>query len=244
MKLARVTLTGADDSVAPAELINMSARYPFAEWGILVSKSQQGNWRFPSHAWIRALTEAVTGASVKTAISVHVCGSLVRSLLYGDGAVLQHYAGLLNVAQRMQLNFHAVHHTIEPGRFCDVVKDSPQELIFQHDKVNDHLMQMVMPVLPGRCVPLFDYSHGAGVLPAAWPVPNFSCSAYGYAGGLSPGNVTTALMHIGQSAPRDSTVWIDMETHVRSDNDRVFDLSKVALVLANCAPAIGVGHAA
>ena len=38
MKLTRVTITGADDSVEPRALAELSEAFPFVEWGLLMSK--------------------------------------------------------------------------------------------------------------------------------------------------------------------------------------------------------------
>jgi hypothetical protein len=46
-----VTVTGADDSVNPIDLTVHAARFPFLEFGILLSKKQIGSTRFPSLEW-------------------------------------------------------------------------------------------------------------------------------------------------------------------------------------------------
>jgi hypothetical protein len=45
--LERVTITGADDSTSIDEMLALSRRFPFVEWGILVSKRHEGSYRFP-----------------------------------------------------------------------------------------------------------------------------------------------------------------------------------------------------
>ena len=49
--LTRVTITGADDAVDPGALVALSAEFPFVEWGILFSKSREGEARYPSAEW-------------------------------------------------------------------------------------------------------------------------------------------------------------------------------------------------
>jgi hypothetical protein len=72
---------------------------------------------------------------------------------------------------------------------------------------------------------LFDKSGGAGILPTEWPelLNGIKC---GYAGGLSPENLEEQIKLIEHKA-WSSEIWIDMETHVRSDEDAVLDLEKV-----------------
>ena len=48
----------------------------------------------------------------------------------------------------------------------------------------------------------------------------------GYAGGISPDNIEAQIKLIEEKVG-DIQTWIDMETHVRSFNDSVFDLYKV-----------------
>ena len=65
MKLDRVTITGADDSVDPLQLRALSLEFPFVEWGILVSHSNTictsyPKPRFPSPKWIADLQGLVS----------------------------------------------------------------------------------------------------------------------------------------------------------------------------------------
>ena len=53
MILDRVTMTGADDSVDPQKLVDLSARYPNVEWGILFIGGAGA--RFPTKLWVDEL---------------------------------------------------------------------------------------------------------------------------------------------------------------------------------------------
>jgi len=50
--ITKVTITGPDDSIDPSELISLNNKYPFVEWGILVSQKHFGANRFPSMEYI------------------------------------------------------------------------------------------------------------------------------------------------------------------------------------------------
>jgi phosphoribosylanthranilate isomerase len=107
-----------------------------------------------------------------------------------------------------------------------------QDVIFQIDGVNniiEKLQDGTHPNISG----LFDLSHGAGVLPNAWPsvLNNVYC---GYAGGLSPDNVIDELRKIEPLVGAKS-IWIDAETHLRNA-DGNFDLTKVQAFLENVSP--------
>jgi phosphoribosylanthranilate isomerase len=92
------------------------------------------------------------------------------------------------------------------------------------DGVNDQLLHWARS--QGiDAVPLFDLSGGAGILPEQWPEPIEGVYC-GYAGGLSPENVAEQLEKIEAVTP-NARIWIDAETHVRSNGDQLFDLEKV-----------------
>ena len=77
-----------------------------------------------------------------------------------------------------------------------------------------------------NAVALFDHSGGKGRVPRHWtPIPHQEVFT-GYAGGLGPDNLADELKRI-HDAVGEATIWIDLETKVRSDDDKVFDLDKV-----------------
>ena len=75
----KVTITGADDSTDIRWMRSVSEKFPFAEWGILVSKSQMGGYRFPSLRWLGRLAQHQSELQT----SVHVCGRWVRQICQG-----------------------------------------------------------------------------------------------------------------------------------------------------------------
>lgn len=241
MILDRVTITGADRSVSSEELIDLSHEFPFVEWGLLVSSSNTRLNstgvdyvpRFPDQKWLGNLLKADRPPYFK--MSCHVCGSWVKDLLLGINNVEKHMPGLLSMFQRIQLNFHGKKHEFNyMGK--ELLKDDTcfigKQIILQHDYVNcDTYVDFHNFGL--NVVALFDVSHGAGILPEHWPSP---LSRYcGYSGGLGPDNLDEQLQKIKDTAwdinhkneKQGARIWIDMETRVRSDDDKVFDLNKV-----------------
>ena len=235
--LERVTVTGADDGTDPNELLRLSERYPFVEWGILLSKSQEGNARFPSETWIRKLRETRIEAIGKSMVlSGHLCGSWVRELCLGRLKFLDDRPVLGRMFDRVQLNFHALAHTISQPAFSKALKDwNVGEYIFQFDNTNNWVLSSALT--DGiNAVPLFDTSGGAGIEPSSWARP-FGAKS-GYAGGLHPDKIEGQLDRI-MAAAEHNKIWIDVETHVRSDDDKLFDLDKVTKFLATVAPKVG-----
>jgi hypothetical protein len=243
MNLDRVTITGADDSVRPQNLVPLSKEFPFVEWGILFSGSRLGIPRYPSKAWIEQLAKVAW--QVPMQLSAHLCGVWVRELvLHGRFNWMGEYKPHSLLFNRVQLNFHGQFHKKCSG-FEEVLSREGRhpstlqgvlgrEFIFQCDGPNDRTVEELQPQHPMAVFPLFDRSGGAGVVPAEWPRawPGVYC---GYAGGLGPDNLYTQLQFIDRAAGTEN-VWIDMETRIRSENDAVFDLGKVRRCLEIAAP--------
>lgn len=267
--LDRVTITGADDSIEPTELIKLTEEFPFVEWGILVSASSQGKPRFPTDHWLNGLS-LLTRIPHQLPLALHVCGKYTRDVLLGIDSLpdVVHYG-----YSRVQLNFHAERAKCDPSACAKLLFDWRQkryvkQVIFQVDGAggNEHMLAVHSQYDPDfwfvECNPLFDVSGGAGVLPNEWPRPFWfdemeEPAYHGYAGGLGPDNLAEQLPRIMEAAsqpdmsvefdadvvaqrksdpPPGATIWIDMETRVRSDNDRKFDLAKVRRCLEIAKP--------
>lgn len=241
MHLRYVTMTGADLSVRHLDdLFTTYTAYPFVEWGILVSQRQTPSPRFPSLEWIRSLVieNQRRGRHVGTPqglmpLSLHLCGSYVRNLLTGGTLVHQTFGDLLSGFQRIQLNFHGEPHrmVIEPC-LANLRLWQDKEIILQCDGVNHQLFDILLT----HDVPvsaLFDCSGGAGLVPKEWPaILPHPC---GYAGGLGPTTLPVELPRIAKQA-QHHTIWIDMESRIRSDDDQMFQLDKVHTCLALAQP--------
>lgn len=232
MILDRVTITGADDSIMPERLEELSLRFPFVEWAILLSRSQEGSPRFPSLRWMEDLADvARTAPSLK--LSGHLCGAWVRALCRGSNRFVAERPSIANMFRRVQLNFHAEPHDAPEDLLAICLKEwRREEYILQLDGVNNPMLGSLW-YAGIRAVPLFDTSGGAGIEPDEWPSPIGDYC--GYAGGLHPDLLALQLEHIAVAAGQ-SRVWIDVETHVRSNDDALFDLAKVEKFLAIAEP--------
>ncbi len=238
-KLDKVTITGADDSVKPEELVKLSQEFPFVEWGILLSEKQEGSKRFPSRNWKHALADLVDdhGLNEPVQLSGHLCGKWCRALAVGN--ITFPDMPILSYMKRLQLNFHAETLIVDTAPFMRTLKyisnDCKREIVFQIDGVNDRQYHVAKSYgIPA--VGLFDQSHGAGALPSltGWPAP-IDDRMPGYSGGLGPDNLAEQIQLI-RAAAGEREIWIDMETKVRSDFDRQFDLGKVRQVLEIAKP--------
>lgn len=227
--LRQVTVTGADDSIAPETIVCLAREYPYAEFGILCSKNNAGMSRFPSQKWLDTMSRI---KEPTTKLSMHLCGTWVRSLCTGDRVVsndwIASYFGMFN---RIQLNFHGQPHRANSS-FVRALWDFKAPIIFQIDGVNQNLYA-ASKTYHVDSYALFDLSGGAGVLPEEWPKPDGEYC--GYAGGLSPENLAENLAKLS-GIVGEIPIWVDAETHLRSDDDRRFDLDKVGRFLDAAEP--------
>lgn len=238
MNLTHVTLTGADDSVDPDALAEISQQYPLVEWGILIgSLHNEGTPRFPSKSWLEDFEDAQK-CEEEMQCSLHLCGRWLRDLLRGDRVCWDEmpFSRAYGEFQRVQLNFHGEAHETNGREFRRTLASLPQKtFIFQIDGyTGPRMLENYLSLWPNG-VPLYDLSHGAGVVPEIWPEPewndeNLSLIPHGYAGGIGPDNVADVLKQLSPIV-EDCPVWIDMETKLRSDNGEQFDLDKCRRVL-------------
>lgn len=243
--LKTITLTGADDTVQIHSLLTLSLEFPMVEWGILVSKSSGGFSRFPTRGWLQMFAEDVhLRPSVKR--SLHLCGSWLRRLVAGDRSFIDEIGRRVwDAFPRVQLNFHGEDH--KPcDEFYDILASFPEkEFIFQVDgNMGQSMLDAYFETEHGNAAPLFDCSHGAGVLPGEWPEAYYlratgdpdrdHYAKHGFAGGLGPDNVKEQLPRI-EAASKGGDFWIDMETKLFTD--RTFDLVKCRAVLEQVHPA-------
>jgi phosphoribosylanthranilate isomerase len=215
MKIACVTLTGADDDVNPKKLEALSKEFPFVEWGILFSQSKSGVERYPSPYWVNKLH-----LLEETNFSAHLCGKLVDIAISGEINVHEKF-------QRVQLNLtnDKLKRAMKSEALNDLIATMSQKVIFggKHDSCScwDRMAS-----------PLFDASGGNGLSPIEWPLPfktnNGETILNGYAGGLGPENINDELHKLAK-INEESVIWIDMESRIRTDGK--FDLDKCKQVL-------------
>lgn len=245
--LERVTITGADNSIDPTDLLPLTRHFPFVEWGLLIyhetsdhPADQQvgGKRRFPSWPWLKkaALMKDASASFRKHPIRFagHICGDLIQLIAQGTDPARLHDWPLFD---RYQLNGHGEFYHPHPERMALVIQRIDRPVIVQIDGVNDGILD-AMHCYHCNVNPLFDLSHGGGRLPSEWPKSGqdlYGSMLCGYAGGLSPANVTEQLPRIHEAAG-GSPVWIDCETHVRTTGPERFDLVKVESFLAACEP--------
>ena len=216
--LSTVTLTGADDLVAPHELRDLSKQHGMVEWGILYDRAQEGGERFPTTTWInRFLKECPQSRR-----SLHLCNEAVHAFVAGDKEVVS----LAAKFNRVQLNLFQQRSPVEADALEAAIRAFNRPVLLPYNGQNDALIEELQA--PNLQI-IFDKSGGRGVLPGTWPqpLPGRSC-AYVYAGGLSPENLTYELPKILEQA-KGHKVGIDLETSLCSPPGQFVERSRKAL---------------
>ena len=223
MQIQYCTITGADDQTFTDELAAMSAKYPFVEWGVLVYPKKMGTPRYPNLTWIDDLRTQTLECPMH--LSAHLCGDAVDHFLTGNSV----YRKLIDPFQRIQLNMAVTPTSVR--RIGPTVRNAirryavDKTVITQHNDATTRLYRHLSDLDTHAL--LFDASRGNGVMPSHWHVP-FPATRCGYAGGLSPENIDAALAAIDRVAGT-ATIWIDMESGVRTNDE--LDMEKVENIL-------------
>jgi len=219
MNIKIVTLTGADDNTDPLDLMNLSEKYPFVEWGILFSDKKIGTPRYPSKIWINNLYRI---SNRKLNLSAHFCGSLVNeSLNYGTNIHLENSE--FKSFNRVQLNLGRRIQEIS-NYTTNLTKISKTKKLILGGNYNCNIDQNIFDKT--NIFPLYDESGGRG-LESSWKNPFHKEFFVGFAGGLGPDNLIQELNKIAEIV--DGDIWIDMESKIRTNNK--LDLEKCNKIL-------------
>jgi len=226
MHLKTCTITGADNNTNIDDLIRLSEKFPFVEWGILMYDRKCGVPRYPSYGWIDNLLKITERYDMNLAL--HLCGDYVDQFVKMDKGFCKYINN--QPFKRVQLNFS---YPVSKFKFIDLYKavhgalSIQKTIITQHNSENKYIYS-ILENFQNYAV-LFDTSGGNGILPNEWPEP-FSKKMCGYAGGIAPDNVEKVLETINSLVGESQPIWIDLESGVRTND--VFDIVKVENVLS------------
>lgn len=191
-----LTFTGLDDHADLAAAAALARLYPI-EWGVLLSPSRQGvDARYPRHATLRKISWS--GLS----LAAHLCGGYARAVMAGETLRLPVDIG---VFQRVQVNHAApvpaALRRLQKGDAPRVIAQTQGDVFPEDDSIDW----------------LYDCSGGRGASPLFWPLHPGRGRRVGYAGGIGPDNVRQTIDRIGADGP----YWLDMETGVRTAENRL-----------------------
>ena len=227
MILSKVTFTGIDEHTDIKRLVKIQEKYPYAEFGILLSYDWQENGcRFPDPLFLKELPRH------KLNLSAHFCGRTAIDLVHGKRTKIDNLLNnSIRLFHRCQLNVKA------DGLFSDLRRLKPiafiDEVIIQM-QTTELLELFLYGQTPRHTSYLLDASGGMG-LDTPIRVVTSPGVHIGYAGGIGPENVALKFRYL-LKYPSPEKFWIDMETRVRTvtADGEWFDLDKVEQVLEIC----------
>lgn len=227
-----VTITGADNAVNPADMLRLSHKFPFVEWGILLSAQRMGMPRYPTLGWIAGLAY-----EPPMKVSAHLCGELARETARGHVVdvvpqlfhrcqINQYEAAFVAGLHRLAFDYPHVEFILQ----CRSV-GTIQETANDANRIRRCSVSPAQELFMSASV-LFDPSCGTGFEVFEWPVAPMN-TKFGFAGGIRPDNVEPTIGSIFDANPWIDSFWIDTESGVRTD-DRL-DMGKVEDVLRKVA---------
>lgn len=224
-KMTHITLTGVDERTNLGALAALSERYPLVEWGFLYSPKRQGQGgRYPS---VDTLIHAFKTLPESVRVALHVCGAGVPNLLTGEAVVTGLVEAVASRGGRVQLNFNQARDNLDLNALSALLDRFPTvKFITQQNEANETVWKSLCG--HANYIALFDASGGNGVERSTWPAPLHGIHC-GYAGGLGPDNLATALLTI-RAAAGGHPFWIDMEGKLRTPDD-AFDLQRAEVCL-------------
>ncbi|CAJ1327296.1 unnamed protein product [Effrenium voratum] len=249
MKLHTVGFCGVDDSVDLRELMKLDQAFPgrWIEWGVLLRPDLQGTPRYASAETLRRLGRLARGEDPelpgRLRLAAHMCGQDCLRVLEGDLVRIKELHALLGF-ERMQLNPTKANEAsgwvpeVAAAKLRQVAQALPElEFILQVNQETEELFQLLFhkEPAPPNLVALMDASCGLGQSPESWTLPE-GVARFGFAGGLGPSSVLPqleAMARACQAKQREVSVWIDMESKIRSkgpDGSDRFDLELVKAV--------------
>lgn len=223
-KLMYCTITGAADDVDLKKMEELSKRYTFLEWGFLISSDRAGTGRYPSRKWLME-----TRNYKLPKVSFHICGEVMRKYVQAPERIKLPTPNFESPRYQFNFNNNAEEFTINQLSKLNKVQDI-KNIIFQWNKSNEEVLCGLIHKFPRMNFSvLYDGSGGHGRSPTEWKRP-ISGYVTGYAGGLGPDNIVSQIKKIEEQVGPYGRYWIDMESKVRTTDDRL-DLEKVESVL-------------
>ena len=226
--LELVTFTGVDAETDLSELARIAWFYPNVEFGVLVGSRQER--RYPSLAFIGHFKRF--GVANGLNMSVHLCGRYAREAV--DMLDLDGLYKFCEGFNRVQINLPGdAFKGPDSGVAIESVSYLAGRLPVKNVILQHRESWNKVPVLHESVEYLFDKSGGRGVSGfEAWPEPVETGRRLGYAGGIGPDTIDSAMEFVNRHS--DFRLWLDMESRIRTDGH--YDLGKVKSVCATVWP--------
>ncbi len=231
MRLVTITCSGANEHTEIEALVSMIRSFRNAELGIQVS-NLKGAFATARYWWLRALYLYLLQNRISIPVALHINSGWVEDFCQGKVAPeLENFLFLFGAnkrpfIKRVQLNFKIGREKTPDLKilYRSIARFPYQRFIFSYNESNANFIQELYQT-DLKFDLLYDNSFGEGILPNTYPAPRFDDVLQGYAGGLSPDNITEELNKISKVIPCNGDFFIDAEGKLKGD-DRHFSLKK------------------
>lgn len=204
MKVTSVTLTGINSHIPLRNLVAISEKFSYVEWGVLYNPELEGSHRHPTIDWINYV---LNNKPEYMRVSVHLCR---RGRLNFIESISNQ--PLFKNANRIQFNIPRY------GFDKFLKKEYYNSNLPEYAKNNPVILAgHISSTLPENVMCLFDHSGGDGKVSTTYDSPLYRDKPTGYCGGISSSNVYIQLPLI-EKAAGNVEVWLDSETGVMERN--------------------------
>ncbi len=98
--ISTVSICGVDDSIAPEDLVEISAKYPFVEWGLNLCSNTKPRPAYPSDDWLEDLRNQADRLRVRGILQ----GRWERDMLDGNLSLKEERPDIWDTIQRVQVD--------------------------------------------------------------------------------------------------------------------------------------------
>ena len=233
MKLRYITCSDPRENLNPSDVVDLLKKFPMAELGVQTHYPQMGK-KGDRFIWFNKILDIAKKSKTPIHLSMHVnfewCDDICNGKMPDEIAYLLEQKHPLTdnpLVSRIQLNIGDQCGGIDTQRaqkLSKLISDFHNyEFILPFNYfVRDDISRLKSTGAKFNL--LFDASYGAGVSPDHWDKPVFDDRQFGYAGGISPTNVTCVLSQIANILPKDYQTWIDAEGKLRNKQNYSMDL--------------------
>ncbi len=229
----------------PIQKIITLGKLPRAEIAVQCHPSKMSDG-MPRNVWFKELLHQAYDIP-KLNLAIHINNDWANDICV-NGKIpdeIINFLGARNSAKkpaikRIQINMPVLTaDNINPAAVARIIHDfCTREFIFQYNDSTKSAVEKLHQT-GAKFSLLFDASGGNGVQPKCWEKPIYETHPMGYAGGISPDNVMHNLRQINALVPQTSSIWIDAEGRLKSndlyDNKLKFDtnLARIYIIQAN-----------
>lgn len=146
---------------------------------------------------------------------------------------MQHRVNGGPAIRRWQLNIGDRTKKFDSGAVAHLIRTHPDnEFILPYNETIKDKIDLLYKT-GAKFSLLYDSSYGYGVSPENWNAPVYITHPMGYAGGLSPENVSENLDKISEKLPSNYYTWIDAEGRLMKPGTRQFDIERARQYVQN-----------